>query len=878
MENDSATENVRTMKDARPAWAWRLLSILCPDYLLEEIEGDLLQRFHKDTRLLGERSARRRLVWNILRYCRPGILFRHRFSLDLIPIYMLANYFKVASRVMVRNKSFSVINILGLTMGLTGALLLFLWIGKEFTYDEFHANKDNIYKAWNRARVDGALQCWDRTPRVLAPTVTQEFAAVERAVSYADYNTAFLFTKGDVRIMKNSGAFTDPQFLTMFSFPLVKGDPLKALGNPNSIVLTEDFARELFGGKEAFGEVITIWEENNSFDFTITGIVKELPANTAFSFQYLIPFQFLESIGEKDTYWGNNSVDTYVQLKPGTDANRFNEEIKDITRKHTSGENITEIFLYPLTKMRLYSRFDNGVPAGGRIEVVRLLGILGICLIVIACINFINLSTARAQKRSREVGVRKVTGAHRYSLVVQFLCESILITALAGILAVVFVMLLLPAFGALVEQKLTLDYTNVAVWGAIGIGILTIGILAGGYPAFYLSSFNPVRVLKGSPSTGTSRNFFRKVLVVFQFSFAMTLIIATLVVQEQIEYAQQRDAGYARENMIYQYITGDLEKNYEAYKNELLQSGIAVSVTKTSSPITEVWSNSWEFGWNGKDPQSKIAVDRFYTDEDIVSTAGLTLVAGRDMDLDKYPTDSTALLLNEAAVKAMGFDNPIGELITDSGTEWHVVGVVKDFLLRSPFQKVKPMVLQGSKGWFTVIHMRLNHNRPLQENLATLEKLYNKYNPVYPFDYNFVDDVYKNKFIDQEKTQTITTIFTSLAIFISCLGLLGLSTYIIESRVNEIGIRKILGASIANIAQLLSKDSMRMIIVGILLGCPSAWWGLNQWLMSFEYRTTLEPWIFLVAAAAIIIIAGLTIVVQIVRAARTNPVSSLKQE
>lgn len=866
------------MKDARPEWAWRLLNILCPDYLLEEIEGDLLQRFHKDIRLLGERKARRRLVWNIIRYCRPGILFRHRFSIDLIPIYMLANYFKVASRVMVRNKSFSLINILGLTMGLTGALLLFLWIGKEFTYDEFHANKDRIYKAWNRTRIDGALQCWDRTPRVLAPTVAQDYAGVEGAVSYADYNTAFLFTKGDVRIMKNNGAFTDPQFLTMFSFPFVKGDPLKALSNPNSIVLTEDFARELFGDREAFGEVITIWEENNSFDFTITGILKELPAHTAFKFQYLIPFHFLESIGEKDTYWGNNSVDTYIQLKPGIDANRFNEEIKNITRKHTSNDNNTEVFLYPLTKMRLYSRFENGVPAGGRIEVVRLLGILGICLVVIACINFINLSTARAQKRSREVGVRKVTGAHRYSLVVQFLCESVLITVLAGILAVVLVLFLLPAFGSLVEQKLTLDYTNIAVWAAIGVGILTVGILAGSYPAFYLSSFSPVRVLKGSPITGSNRNFFRKVLVVFQFSFAMTLIIATLVVQQQIEYAQHRDAGYSRENMIYQYITGDLDKNYRAYKNELLQSGIAVSVTKTSSPITEVWSNSWEFGWNGKDPQSKILIDRFYTDEDIVSTAGLTLVAGRDMDLDKYPTDSSAVLLNEAAVKAMGFDSPIGELITDGRTEWHVVGVVKDFLLRSPFQKVKPMVLQGSKGWFSAIHIRLNHNRPLRENLAALEKLYTKYNPVYPFDYNFVDDVYRKKFVDQEKTQTITFIFTSLAIFISCLGLLGLSTYIIESRVKEIGIRKILGASVVNIVQLLSKDSMRMIIVGILVGCPSAWWGLNQWLMSFEYRITIKPWIFLVAAAAIIFIAGLTIVVQIVRAAHTNPVSSLKQE
>ncbi|GHN03255.1 ABC transporter permease [Cytophagales bacterium WSM2-2] len=818
------------------------------------------------------------MLWNTIRFFRPGILIRNKTNLSLNSWYMIGNYFKVASRVMLRNKSYSTINIFGLAMGITGAILLFLWIQKEFSYDQFHADKERIYKAWNRNTIEGQLQCWDRTPRVLAPTLTHDYASVQEAISYADYKAAYLFTYGTTRLMKNSGAFTDAGFFTMFSFPLVKGDPAKVFDNPASVVLSESFAKELFGDKEAFGETITIGESDQNFPVTVTGIVKNPPSNTDFHFDYLIPFKFMESLEGPDTNWENNSVSTYVKLKSGAAVESFNSEISAITKKHSKAGSTTEVFLYPLTKMRLYSRFENGVPAGGRIEIMRIMGILGICLIAIACINFVNLSTARAQKRSKEVGIRKVTGAYRSSLIVQFICESVLVGLSAGVLSILAVYLSLPMFSSLVRQQLSLDFQNITFWAAAITGIVFVGILAGGYPAFYLSSFNPATVLKGSTVNFSSRDLLRKLLVVMQFGFAVTLIFSVVVINRQINYVQNREAGYAKDNLVYHFMTGDIGKNYGAYKTDLLQSGAAESVTKTNSPITEVWSNTWAVGWRGKDPQSRIVIDRFYIDEDISKTTGVKIVTGRDMNLARYPSDSTAVLLNESAVKAMGFDNPINEIIEDSGRKWHVVGVVNDFILSSPFQKVRPMIILGSKGWFTVVHIKLNQNRPVQESLDAISKLFTKHNPAYPFDYYFVDQAYNRKFSDVKSTLTITTVFSSLAIGIACLGLLGLSTYMIESRVKEIGIRKVMGGSVVAITRLLCWHSLKPILIAIVIFSPMGWLSMNWWLQSFEYKILLSPYYMLIPAAAIIGMALLTVISQTITAANISPVKSLKSE
>jgi putative ABC transport system permease protein len=861
-----------------PRLAPRFLARFCPDHLLEEIEGDLMQRFHRDMKHVGEKRARVNFFFNTIRFFRPGIIMRNKTSISFTPMYMFANYFKVASRVMLRNKAYAAINIAGLAMGITGAILLFLWIEKEFSYDRFHADKDRIYAAWNRETDQGGIKCWSTTPRILAPTLVQEYPGIESAISYGTYNSSQLFTVGETRLVKTSGAYTDPQFLTMFSFPLLKGNPSSALSDPTSIVLTEDFAKQIFGSKEPFGETVTVGESGYNFEFKVTGILKNLPSNTDFHFDYLISWGFLESIGEKDSYWGNNSVNTYVKLQPGENVDQFNEKVKNVAKKHSRKESTLEIFLYPLTKMRLYSKFENGIPSGGRIEIIRMLGILGICLIVIACINFINLSTARAQKRSKEVGIRKVTGAHRYALVVQFLCEAMLVAATSAVISIAVAYLVLPSFSNLIQQPLALDFGHVTFWVIVVAFIGFVGILAGGYPAFYLSSFEPVRILKGATVTYGNRNGFRRLLVILQFGFAITMIISVIVISRQIEFVQNRDTGYAKNNLIYHAITGEIEKNYQAYKHELISSGVATSVTKTSSAITERMSNTDAMRWKGKDPQNKTIIERFYIDEGFSATTGVTILEGRDMDLQQYPSDSTAALLNETAAKLMGFEDPVGETIVDGNIEWHVIGVIKDFVLTSPYQKIEPTVFMGSKGWFHVIHIRLNPDHPVQQNMASITTLFKKFNPSYPFEYHFVDEAYQRKFAGLEKTLTITSLFGSMAIFIACLGLLGLSTFIIETRVKEIGIRKVLGCSISNIIKLLCIDSLKPIVVAIIFFSPLAWLSMKWWLQYFDYRISLSAGIFLFAGAAILLIALMTIILQTFRAASANPVKTLRTE
>lgn len=861
-----------------PKWPLALLRFFCPVQLYEEIEGDLIQRFNRDVARVGVRRAKRIFMWNVIRFFRPGILVRNNLSLNLLSWYMIANYFKVALRFIFRNKTYSAINISGLAFGITGAMLLFLWIQREFNVDQFHADKERIYTAWNRTSTNGQLHCWPTTPRILAPTLKADYTAVESAVSFANYRDSYLFTAGETIISINNVFFTDPQFLTMFSFPLIKGNVSSALGNPNSIVLTESFAKKMFGDTEPFGGTLTIGLAGENFPFTVTGILKDLPSTTDIQFEFLIPWQFLESLGEKDISWGNNSVTTYVKVRDGADIKILNTEVKDIRKKHTAGEDDTEVFLYPFTSMHLYSRFENGVPAGGRIEIVRMLGILGVSLLAIACINFINLSTARAQKRSKEVAVRKVNGAYRHSLIAQFLCESIVIALVAGAFSLGAVHLFLPAFNTLVQQQLSLDLSDVRLCLSIVGFIVLVGILAGSYPALYLSSFRPVRILKGGHISASSRSTLRTTLVVFQFGFAVTLIISVIVIRQQITFVQSRDTGYSKDNLVYHLITGDLEKNYLSYKNELIQSGVALSITKTSSPITERISGTSRIRWKGKDPQDKTVIERFYVDEDIAKTTGITILLGRDMDLERFPSDSTAVLLNETAVQLMNFKNPIGEIIQDDGQDWHVVGVVKNFILTSPHQQVEPMVLLGSKGWFDVIHIRLNPANPVQENISRLNSSFKKYNPTYPFEYHFVDVEYERKFANLKSTLTITTVFSSIAIFIACLGLLGLSTYMIESRVKEIGIRKVLGGSVLDITRLLSLSSLKPILISIVLFSPLAWLVMRWWLQTFAYRIDLNVWIFIMGALTIFGIAAVTIGIQTIRAANSNPVSGLRNE
>jgi len=787
---------------------------------------------------------------------------------------MIKNYLKVAFRNLWKNKGFSFINIIGLSVGMASAILILLWIQSEVTYDGFHTKRDRIYEAWNRAVFSGELHCWNTTPRALAGAMKKDFPEVEHAVR-VDWNNRRLFSVGDKRLMAE-GNVVDSTFLQVFTFPLLEGDPMKALNNGNSILLTKSLAISLFGKEEAMGKIIRL---NNDDNYTVTGILKDLPTDSRFNFQYLLPWDVNRRGGNDDHEWGNNSVRTYVLLKENATLASVAPKMQVIKQRYDSTEGHWEMFLYPMSRWRLYSSFKGAAESGGRIEFVRLFGIIAGFVLLIACINFMNLSTARSEKRAKEVGIRKVVGAPRSTLIMQFIGESVLLSLLAAIVAIGIVQLSLSGFNQLTDKHLFIPFGNGWFWLSGVAFILFTGLLAGSYPAFFLSSFQPVKVLKGTFKAANALITPRKVLVVLQFTFAITLIICTIIVKQQIDYARDRDTGYEKANLVYHFLDGDVGKNYQLIRQGLLSSGVAMSVCKTSSPLTTSYSDTWGFGWQGKDPNDKTDFDRFSVDQDLVATTGVKLVEGRDFDLRQYLTDSTAMLLNESAVKAMHFKSPIGQIIRDDTTHYHVVGVIKDFILQSPYEPVKPMVIQGgAAAFFNCIQIRLNNHHSTEANLKRAEAIFKKYNPEYPFEYHFVDEEYSKKFDDEKRTGALAGLFAGLTIFISCLGLFGLATYMAENRVKEIGVRKVLGASVAGITALLSRDFLQLVMVSFLLAAPLAWWGMYTWLRNYPYRVEIQWWVFALAGILSAAIAVLTVSWQAIRAAMANPSKSLRSQ
>jgi ABC-type antimicrobial peptide transport system permease subunit len=792
---------------------------------------------------------------------------------------MIKNFIKIAYRNLLRNKGISAINITGLAVGMASAILILLWIQNELSYDEFHTNKSRIYEVWNRMPIDGKISCGSHVSDLVARLAEHDLPEVERAVRVDNPNTQLL-SVGDKKITQ-MGSIVDTGFLQMFTFPMLEGDAATALNDPHSIVLTEKTAKALFGNADAMGKTVRI--ENNE-NFTVTGIVKDPPDNTRFQFDYLLPW-WNKKYGEgQNLGWGDNSTPTYLMLKPNANYASMAPKLKVLKQKYDEEARKIkwELFAYPLSRWRLYSSFTDGVEdSGGRIEFVKLFGIIAGFILLIACINFMNLSTARSEKRAKEVGIRKVVGARKQSLISQFLAESFLIAFLAGCIALVIVQLSLPAYNQLTEKNLSLDFHDVYTWILL-IGFVGLtGLLAGSYPAFFLSSFRAVEVLKGTFKKAHALITPRKALVVLQFTFAIILIICTLIVKQQIDYGRNRQTGYDRNNLIYQFMTGDIPKNYAVIKNDLLASGIAKSVTRTNSPLTERWSDGWGQNWEGKDPNDRTSFDRYLADEDLGATAGLKFVEGRDFNLQTYPTDSTGLIINESALKAMKFKNPIGKTVSDLGVKWHIVGVIKDFILTSPYEPTRPLLLCGAKSkfmTFQVLQIKLNGANPTAANLKGAEAIFKKYNPDYPFEYKFVDQAYAQKFDNEQRQGVLAALFAGLTIFISCLGLFGLATYMAENRVKEIGVRKVLGASVAGITTLLSKDFVKLVVISFIIAAPIAWWAMSRWLTDYTYRVSISGWVFAGAGLLSVMIALLTVSFQAIKAALANPAESLRSE
>lgn len=793
---------------------------------------------------------------------------------------MLQNYLKITWRSLAKNKSFSFINIAGLAIGMASAVLILLWIQSELGYDQFHSKKDRIYRVYSRNTFDGHISVWPSAPQPLAPVLQSEDGDQIESVVRVNWVAAFILKSGDTRI-QTSGYLVDSGFLSMFDYPLLKGNAQTALLQEHSIVLSEKMARQIFGSADsAMGKIIRI--DSNAL-FTVTGVLKKIPNNSSFSdLNYLVPWSYMKEVGWDNPSWSISSiVQTYLLLKPGMQQKAVEDRIVNTIKSHDK-EVSTELFLHPMPKWRLWSFFTDGKNTGGYISTVRLFGFIAGFILLIACINYMNLSTARSVKRAREVGIRKVAGARKFSLVGQFLGESILISFFSGIVALIIISFTINGFNHLTEKELTVPYSSPQFWLAAFGFILLTGILAGSYPAFYLSAFKPVHVLKGSFKAVRTMITPRKMLVVVQFTFAIILIISTIVIYRQIVYAQKRDTGFDMNDLVYVYKKGDVEKNYPQIRDELLQNGLVTNVACTNSPITEVWSSEEYYDWVGKDKNVRSFFAKFYTDKDMIKTMGIKMITGREIDTARYPSDSSAILLSESALKTMGFKNPIGQEIKNPEGKWHVIGVFNNFIAGMPYAPNFPMTIQGpanNKNWFGTVTFRLNTAKEdTSYSMAKIRAIFKKYNPDYPLEFFTVKKSYDSKFEYERYAGTLAALFAGLTIFISCLGLFALAAYTAENRVKEIGIRKVLGASIPRITTLLSKDFLKLVFISFAIASPVAWWAMQSWLERYFYHVNISWWIFVVTGIISIVIALLSVGYQAVKAALAKPIAALKTE
>lgn len=757
---------------------------------------------------------------------------------------------------------------------MAGTILIAIWLQNMLSYDRFHKNEDQLFVLSNLDTIDGEIHAWKSTPRILGPSLEKVTPEIEEMTRFLDGKN-FLFTRGEKRLSGQNGAFVDKGFFKMFSFPLMEGGVGKDWENGEGIILTEAFAKSLFGKEDPLGKSLKL----DSTDYvTVSGVLKDLPPNTIFQSPYYLSWEYAIKINQEDIRWGSNTVMTFVKLVAGTNLASFNAKIKNFIGEHVS-EITNKIFAEPLKNNFLYNEDQNGRFVTGRIVLVRCFAIIGALLLLIACINFMNLSTAQSEKRAREVGVKKVIGASKKKLILQFLTESIILSVIAFVLAIFIVMLVLPAFNNLVETRLRLHFGGTIWLVALGFVLFT-GLLAGSYPAFFLSSFKPIVALKGVLAHANSKFNARSILVVLQFIIATVLILSTIMITQDILYVQNRDKGYKQDGLMFSYMTGELKNNYLPLRNELLRSGAIAEISKNMSPVTSRSSDGWGMTWPGStQDDEKTDFLRFGTDANMVKTMKMSLVEGRDIDIYKYPADSSAMLLTQSAVKIMRLKSPLGALIGANGGKWHVVGVLKDFIIDQPFDKVNPMLVFGPKlDRFNTIHYRLNPDHQIADNLKVIKSIFEKYNPQFPFEYAFVDASYAEKFKETKKYGQLSTLFAGLTIFISCLGLFGLITYMAEAKTKEIGIRKVLGASIAGIIGLLSKGFLKLIILAFIIAIPISLYIMHRWLSSSAYSISISWWWFAVTILMTLVIAFITVSFQALKAARANPVKSLKTE
>jgi len=789
---------------------------------------------------------------------------------------MLQSYVKIAFRNLLKNSVYSFINIAGLAIGIASSILIMLWVADEYAYDKFHANYDRIYKLYQSQQWAQGVGTSNSMPYPLSETVKNTSSQVKHLVM-TNWGEGNMLQVGDNRINKIGLAATE-DFFKMFSFKMLKGDPNTALTEPTSIVITEKLAKILFDNSDPINQLIKV---DNGKELKVTGVIKDIPRQSSFaSFDYILPFTYFEAtqtwVRNSHNNWENNSFQMYVELQPGATEADVNKSIASLIKDNNPKANTAKLFLHPMSMWRLYSNFENGKVSGGIIEYVRLFSAIAVLVLLIACINFMNLATARSESRAREVGIRKSVGSRRKELIFQFIGESVILTFIAFLIAMVMVELVLPSYNLLVNKNIAINYGNVWLWiGAIGF-IIIIGMFSGSYPAFYLSSFKPVSVLKGKITVGKEVSTPRKVLVTLQFGFSIFLIIGTIVIYQQIMHVKNRDIGYDKENLMMIWTNNELETNFQTIREELLKSNAVKSICKSNSPITAIFANN-EVKWQGMPGDQRVAFSTIATAYDYTETMGIKMIAGRDFSRD-HKSDSTAVIVNEAAVEMMDMTEPIGHKLIYGDRELEIIGIIPNIVMDSPYHPVEAMMLIFEPGWTSTISIRLNKTDDLRASINEVEATFKKLNPSYPFEFRFADFDFDKKFANLNLISRLAGIFATLAIAITCLGLFGLAAFTAEQRTKEVGIRKVLGASVSSLIILISKDFTRLVVFGFLFSTPIAYWFLNVYLERYPYRVSIIWWVFPMAGLSALILALLIVSTQAFKAATANPTQSLRSE
>ena len=797
---------------------------------------------------------------------------------------MFRNYFKTTIRNLWRNKGNSFLNIFGLAIGITCAALIFLWTEDEITYDSTHVKRDRIYQVLENQKYDAYVFTHGSTPAPMAPAMKAEIPGVAATCRASEGENSQLFTVGEKAVYA-SGFYAEPSLFTLFTLPFVQGNAQQAFSQLHSLVLTETAARKFFGAeKSVVGNTVRV---DNKQDYVVSGVVKDNPSNSSLQFEWVAPFQIFYEKNPWLESWSNQAVTTYVELRPEANVAAINKQLFNFISQRDP-KSISRPFLFAMKDWRLHSKFEDGKQTGGRIEYVRLFSIIAWIILLIACINFMNLATARSEKRAREVGVRKVLGALKGSLVTQFFGEALFMALLSAIAALILIALLLPAFNVLVQKQLLIGLSNPYHLLSLGLITLICGVVAGSYPSLYLSSFNPVSVLKGIKLKDGSAAYIRKGLVVLQFTISISLIVSTIIIFQQIQHVKNRQLGFNKDNLIEMNVQGDMGEHFNVINQALINTGLVEKTALSDHATIYGGNNTGDLTWEGKAPGTKVLVSTRNVSPEFMSTSGIKVIDGRDFQYTDMPDTSVKsynglnVVITESLAKLMGKGSAVGKKIlreSNKNESVTVVGVVNDYVYGNMYGKPDPVMFSCLPlKYASVMYVRLKPQSNNEQALAEIEKVLKKYNPAYPFEYRFVDDQFNNMFLSEMLISKLSRVFAALAIIISCLGLFGLAAYTAERRTKEIGVRKVLGASVAALAGLLSKDFLKLVALSCLVAFPISWLVMNKWLQNYTYRIDISLGIFVAAGALAIIIALATVSFQAIKAAIANPVESLRNE